>query len=453
VTFVSYAQNYEDVVLFRALKDVKEGFYVDVGAAGPTVHSVTKALYELGWSGINIEPTEPDFSALQVERPRDVNLRVLAGSRAGVRLLHVIKDTGLSTTNNGVAARHIKAGFDSRDVLVPELELNQILQLRADQPIHFLKIDVEGAEADVLHGIDLGKFRPWIILLEATEPSSQEPTRHNWEGLLLSKGYEFAYFDGLNCFYVAVERATLKERLAVPPNVFDDFVSVAQVELQTQLAQQTERADALGKAREADREAIVRLEQEVGRVESDLGQLGSELRARHAQLEARLAQIRDEQRGQYAILKDTLGRAEHELEVFNPQFTAELDRLKSKIATAESQARYITRRSLLEKLLFRTDGRPIKPLRRLLFHKSGEPRESFRFLVLHKNGKSRRAFSYWLNNRHALTPPTPQQHAPAASKSAVAIEGGAQPISTISIPPLTPRAQYFTRRLRPMAEG
>jgi hypothetical protein len=35
MTFVSYAQNYEDVMLFRALKHVKQGFYVDVSAGDP----------------------------------------------------------------------------------------------------------------------------------------------------------------------------------------------------------------------------------------------------------------------------------------------------------------------------------------------------------------------------------------------------------------------------------
>ena len=33
--FISYAQNYEDVILWRALRDVEQGFYVDVGAADP----------------------------------------------------------------------------------------------------------------------------------------------------------------------------------------------------------------------------------------------------------------------------------------------------------------------------------------------------------------------------------------------------------------------------------
>jgi hypothetical protein len=46
MTFISYAQNYEDVVLHRALSDVQRGFYVDVGAQDPIADSVTRAFYE-----------------------------------------------------------------------------------------------------------------------------------------------------------------------------------------------------------------------------------------------------------------------------------------------------------------------------------------------------------------------------------------------------------------------
>ena len=52
----SYAQHGEDIVLERGFRRQRTGFYVDVGAAGPLQHSVTKLLYDRGWSGINIEP-------------------------------------------------------------------------------------------------------------------------------------------------------------------------------------------------------------------------------------------------------------------------------------------------------------------------------------------------------------------------------------------------------------
>jgi hypothetical protein len=41
--FVSYAQNFEDVMLWRAFRDVEQGFYVDLGAQDPLVDSVSLA--------------------------------------------------------------------------------------------------------------------------------------------------------------------------------------------------------------------------------------------------------------------------------------------------------------------------------------------------------------------------------------------------------------------------
>ena len=56
MTVISYAQNFEDVMLWRALQHVGAGYYVDIGANDPVVDSVTRWFYEQGWSGLNIEP-------------------------------------------------------------------------------------------------------------------------------------------------------------------------------------------------------------------------------------------------------------------------------------------------------------------------------------------------------------------------------------------------------------
>jgi FkbM family methyltransferase len=398
--FISYAQNHEDVVLWRALRDVEGGFYVDVGAADPTVDSVTKAFYERGWSGINIEPTEPYFSALQSQRWRDVNLRVIAGARAGDRTLHVIDGTGLSTLDEVFAARHSNAGFKSRQLMVPQLTLNQLLEERFGLPIHFLKIDVEGAEADVLSGIDLNVYRPWIVIVESTEPNSENLTRPLWEHLLVDRGYELVYFDGLNCFYIASEQIHLKEKLAIPPNVFDDFLPVSQARLQDDLVQQTRRAESLVDAQAAATTQIAQLEGEIGGVRDDLNTLSD---------------------GALRLSR------QHNSLISNYNNTVnELGELKASV-------QYILKRSLLEKLFFRVDGRPIKPLRRLLFHNSTKPRSLFRILVLRKSGKPRRAFSYWLNSGERDHSRKAEVTAPEA--------------------PTTPRERYFLTRLLAFAEG
>ena len=67
--FTSYAQNFEDVILWRALKHINAGFYVDIGAGDPLVDSVSLAFYERGWRGIHVEPL-PNYAAkLRQARP------------------------------------------------------------------------------------------------------------------------------------------------------------------------------------------------------------------------------------------------------------------------------------------------------------------------------------------------------------------------------------------------
>lgn len=123
MTFISYAQNYEDVMLWRALKHVQNGFYIDVGAAWPDEHSVTKAFYLAGWRGINIEPN-PQFNQLLLkQRPEDKNLAVAVGAKAGQVLMKFIKDTGLSTISSKIAEEHIASGWQIEE---QEVELRKV---------------------------------------------------------------------------------------------------------------------------------------------------------------------------------------------------------------------------------------------------------------------------------------------------------------------------------------
>ena len=86
--FISYSQNNEDVLLWRALGHIKNGYYIDVGANDPVEHSVTKAFYDAGWNGISIEPLPSFHQAFEEQRPRDVNLAVAAGATDGELTLY-----------------------------------------------------------------------------------------------------------------------------------------------------------------------------------------------------------------------------------------------------------------------------------------------------------------------------------------------------------------------------
>ena len=190
MSFVSYAMNFEDVILERVFKDKKDGFYVDVGAADPTIDSLTKHFYDKGWRGINIEPSDCLFQKLQSERERDINLNVAITQASGKIILYDVPNSGLSSIyesnvkriNHGTQCDYQGRLVEPyRETIVQTLPLKSVLHKYAIIcDIDFLKIDVEGAEKDVLLSNDWERFRPKILIIESTKPNSPETNYEDW---------------------------------------------------------------------------------------------------------------------------------------------------------------------------------------------------------------------------------------------------------------------------------
>jgi FkbM family methyltransferase len=226
MTFISYAQNSEDVLLWRALGHVRNGFYIDVGANDPVEHSVTKAFYDAGWNGISIEPLPAFHQAFLDQRPRDVNLAVAAGSSDGELTLYDVPAVrGWASPEREVAQAHQAEGYAVAELKVPVRTLASVCAEHVRGEIHFLKIDVEGFEGEVLRGMDFARWRPWVLVIEATLPNSRETNHETWEALVTGQRYRFVWFDGLNRYYVAEEHPELMAAFGIQPNVFDAFIS------------------------------------------------------------------------------------------------------------------------------------------------------------------------------------------------------------------------------------
>lgn len=234
-TFVSYSQNGEDVVLWRALRGVSQGRYIDVGANHPSHDSVSMSFYRHGWSGITVEP-DPEFAQLQRdERPRDIQFEVaITAKDEDRRTFHVVDGTGLSTLYDDIAQGHGRSGYATHNVDVLTRTLDSILEEVHwnGVDIHFMSVDTEGSEREVLESIDLRTWRPWILVIEATSPNSTESTRQEWEELVVGADYRFCLFDGLSCFYVAEERRELlAQPLSYPACVLDSYTTKEHLEL------------------------------------------------------------------------------------------------------------------------------------------------------------------------------------------------------------------------------
>jgi FkbM family methyltransferase len=223
MTFVTYSQNFEDVVLERALRGVENGRYLDVGAQDPVVDSVSLVFYEAGWRGIHVEPTPAYASALRAARPDEQVIEALVSDEPGIGIVHQFAGTGLSTGVEEIAAGHREKGYEQTDITIPRVRLAEVLQLFGGADVHWMKVDVEGMEARALRSWGEHPARPWVLVIESTYPSTQIDTHRGWLDEVVGRGYDEVFFDGLSRYYLHREHPELREALSLPANVFDRF--------------------------------------------------------------------------------------------------------------------------------------------------------------------------------------------------------------------------------------
>lgn len=264
--FVSYARNHEDVVLWRALKNVRHGFYVDLESDDPDIDSVTKALYERGWCGINTQANPSRHRDFVFARSRDINLHCAVGDVSG--------EIEISENAADELQRH---GSEARPYKVQVVTLAKLRTLHAPRDVHVLIVDANSLERSVMAGADFNSFRPWIILLETGNPKSVCKSLDTWEPVLLEAGYRYCLFDGRHHFLVAQEHPDLMVSVSSPACIYDNFIDTEHRQLETRLQhsfsaeRQAHERTALEKARAAQAMAeLKRIQQQCQEISAQL---------------------------------------------------------------------------------------------------------------------------------------------------------------------------------------
>ncbi len=236
---MSYSQNMEDVVLARLALLIPQGSFIDVGAGHPILENVTYALYLRGWRGINVEPMRTEVELLCERRPEDETIQAAVGATNGTVTLFEApaSNRGATTSSAELAQRYAASGEPFRPFESPMVTLSSLLGKFAAGSVHVVKVDVEGMEADVLTGADLAAHRPWVVVVESTQPNTTTGSAHLWEDIVLSAGYRCALFDGLNRFYVRSDLEDIANLLSVPANVFDNWISNSLAEARLEIAE------------------------------------------------------------------------------------------------------------------------------------------------------------------------------------------------------------------------
>ena len=167
-------------VIGKMFPGVTNGFFLDVGSGHGTIGSNTKALEELGWTGICVDPfpTHMEGRTCRMEK-------VVVSSTSG-QMVKFHTHSGLG----GIAdtlGKWKEEAEKSPAVELPTVTLAEVLAgANAPAFIHFLSLDIEGAELDALKGVPFDKYRFGAM---AIEHNDEEPKRSDLLKFLGERGY------------------------------------------------------------------------------------------------------------------------------------------------------------------------------------------------------------------------------------------------------------------------
>lgn len=152
--------------------------YCDIGANHPKQLSNTFIMYECGATGVLVEPDPDMCRLLRRTRPRDevINVGVAFDDQRSAKLRRFnarVFNTFSADQAELVLASSAVWQPDQRQELVDEIVValepaNDILGRHFADGLHFLSIDAEGVDYPILRSIDLGRFRPKLICVEAS---------------------------------------------------------------------------------------------------------------------------------------------------------------------------------------------------------------------------------------------------------------------------------------------
>lgn len=153
--------------------NIRNGFFVELGANDGIRQSNTFYLEKLkGWKGVLIEPIPRLYDQAKKNRKSSQVVNAACVSFDFDQSFIEIADSGLMSFVDGAlkpedVAKQIEFAPVTERLQVEARTLNDILISCGVQHIDFLSLDVEGYEAEVLRGLDLERFQPVYVLIEA----------------------------------------------------------------------------------------------------------------------------------------------------------------------------------------------------------------------------------------------------------------------------------------------
>ena len=144
-----YSQWGEQPTILKIL-GLNPGRFLDIGAFAAKALSNTRALYELGWSGVMVEPSPGPLAGLIREYGNDDRVEVIGAAVGAINCLahFYVSDDAVSTTEQLNFDKWKGVGGFYGSYWVPVITIPQILNQFG--PFDFVSIDTEGSSFMIL---------------------------------------------------------------------------------------------------------------------------------------------------------------------------------------------------------------------------------------------------------------------------------------------------------------
>jgi FkbM family methyltransferase len=163
-----FAQFGEDRILDQIFANQAQGYCVEVGAYDGRTGSATYHFEKRGWHCLLVEPI-PEF-AEEIRRHRRCILKTCAASSREGEATFFMAETLEQMSTLHLAQDHHqwvrRLGGTIKPITVRTTTLNNLLAEARFPELHFVTIDVEGHELEVLQGFDLERYKPRIVIVE-----------------------------------------------------------------------------------------------------------------------------------------------------------------------------------------------------------------------------------------------------------------------------------------------
>ena len=200
----SYSQFGEDIFLKKYFSK-KKGFYIDIGCHHPYRYNNTFILYQLGWTGINIDLSKISIDLFNTMRPRDINVCSVISDKVGPVKFYIPDQNKLSpeiTTDKNFSKKYKKLHgnlYKSFDATSTTWKIIHKKYKSHIGKVDLLKIDIEGSDLKVLKSIDLNYLKPKLIMTEA--PDFEKLSRKKIINYLKLKKYIIIFDNKLNIIF------------------------------------------------------------------------------------------------------------------------------------------------------------------------------------------------------------------------------------------------------------